>query len=138
MKSPLNKSSHPPLIILTLITKHPFTSLYCSSKSIKSIYTALFTLMFFIKDFFIFIILHHLVVSWNRGTPNHPFYFRISHEINHLALGYPPWLWTPPNFTSSLPVFYQLNHLNHHILPVFYQYFTNFTSVLPVFFHFTS
>ena len=26
-------------------------------------------------------------VSWNRGAPNHPFHFRIFHEINNPAIG---------------------------------------------------
>ena len=28
--------------------------------------------------------------------PSHPFCFRIFHEINHSAIGDPPWLWKSP------------------------------------------
>ena len=28
--------------------------------------------------------------------PSHPFYFRIFPEINHSAIGDPPWLWKDP------------------------------------------
>ena len=39
----------------------------------------------------------YMRVSENGGTPSHhPFYFRISHEINHPAIGVAPWLWKPP------------------------------------------
>ena len=39
---------------------------------------------------------HHLEVSWNRGTPSHhPYFHGIFHEINHPAIGVPPWPWKP-------------------------------------------
>ena len=30
------------------------------------------------------------------GPPNHPFLDGIFPELNHLAIGVPPWLWNPP------------------------------------------
>ena len=41
----------------------------------------------------------HMEVSWNRASSDssyHPFFRRIFHEINHPAMGVPPWLWKPP------------------------------------------
>ena len=47
------------------------------------------------------------------GVPlNHPFLFGIFHEVNHPAMGVPPWLWKPPyswdlyrQLPSALPTF---------------------------------
>ena len=41
--------------------------------------------------------IYQLRVSINGGTPSpHPFLDRIFPEINHPAVGVPPWLWKPP------------------------------------------
>ena len=45
-------------------------------------------------------------VSLNGGTPSHhPFSIGIFHEINHPAMGLPPWLWKPPYAWNSCLLF---------------------------------
>ena len=43
-----------------------------------------------------FVSICNMEVSWNRGILKSSILLVFSHDINHPAMGVPPWLWKPP------------------------------------------